>query len=420
MVLCENVDSKIMPIFHYKAKEGPTKVIDGGVEANSLQEAVAKISRKGLTPLDVWPASPGELKAYQRNIRSPKSTIKKCRFTDVVIFTRQISDLADAAVPILRALQIVANQTPHPYLKDVIQEMQEFVKNGGAFSEALGRYPDIFSSLYVNMIRTGEVGGHLEAVLRRLADYLEKEQETITKVRLSLAYPLLILIVGVIVVLVLLTFVIPRLSVIFDDFDQALPWPTVILMNISGFFARYWWVLVGVTAVGGVNLNRWLRSPKGRAWFDTFKINIPLLGEFVKVVEIGRFARTLGTLVEGGVAITTALHSVWATIGNTVLRDEIKNVSDEVTNGASLKDALKRCSFFPEAALNMIAVGEETGRLERGLHKIADTFERKSDQTIKTMTSLLGPIVLIVIVLIVGFVVIAMLLPIFQMNLLIQ
>ena len=260
----------------------------------------------------------------------------------------------------------------------------------------------------------------MEIVLNRLADYLDKEQETQSKVRSSLAYPALILIVGILTVFVLLTFVIPRLTVMFDDFNQDLPLVTLFLINISSFFAQFWWIMVISITGGIVYLKKWFQSEKGRLWFDSTIIKLPIFGYFIKVVEIGRFCRTLGTLLESGVVITTALNSVWATVNNQVLRNEIKQVSEDVTNGASLRGALKSCSFFPEIAVNMISVGEETGNLEKSLLKIADTFERQADQTIKTLVSLIGPIVLVFIVSIVGVVVIAMLLPIFQMNLLIS
>jgi len=412
---------KTMPQFSYKAKEGPGKIVDGVIEASNNEGAINEIIRSGLVPLEVVPA---ELNTGSKTEKSVKKEslrlIRQVSLKDLTVFTRQISDLVDASVPMLRSLQITSSQTRSPHFKQVIDEMHASVKDGSAFSDALARHKQVFSSLFINMVKAGEVSGNLEKVLRRLADYLEKEQETRSKVKSSLAYPMLILVVGIVTVFVLLTFVIPRLSVIFDDLDQALPLPTVILTGISGFFAQYWWFILAVVGIGAVYLKKWVNTPGGRKKFDAFKLRIPLLGDFISIVEIGRFSRTLGTLVESGVAITTALNSVWATIENVILMDEVKKISEDVANGTSLKAALKGCTFFPEMAVNMISVGEETGHLERGLYKIADTYEKQADQTVKAMLSLLGPVVLIVIVAIVGFVVIAMLLPIFKMNLLIE
>ena len=413
-----------MPTFFYTAKKGPSEVVNGVIEADDTNAAVSKVMQLGLTPLDVIigeeSTSVSSTTSAQHISKSVFSFFKRVRLSDIVMFTRQMSDMTEAAVPLLRSLQIAASQTKHPKLKIIIQRMYERVRDGGSFSSALAMHEELFSQLYVNMVKTGEVSGQLEHVLNRLADYLEKEQETQSKIRSSLAYPFLILVVGVLTVFVLLSFVIPRLSVMFEDLGQTLPLPTIILMSVSGFFAQFWWLILAACAVGGVYVRQWISTERGRIKFDTFKLKLPVFGEFLKVAEVGRFARTLGTLVESGVTITTALNSVWPTIENSVLREEIKNVAYEVANGSSLKASLQQCSFFPEVAVNMISVGEETGRLDRGLHKIADSFERQADQSVKTFISLLGPIVLVVIVAIVGFVVIAMLLPIFQMNLIIE
>jgi len=409
-----------MPKYKYKAKQGPSKILEGIVEADSIDAAIGKVMQSGAIPIDVVEAtSSSKEKKTKKSILSFFNS-RKIKPMDVVSFTRQMSDLVDASVPMLRALQIVHGQTSNQALEVIVKEMYKFVQDGGSFSEALSHHPKVFSQLYRNMIRTGEVGGNLEKVLMRLADYLEKEQETRSKIKSSLAYPILILLVGILTIFVLLTFVIPRLTVMFEDLGQALPLPTVILVNTSSFFASYWWLMVLAVFLIVVYYKKWTSTENGRSYVDTIKLKTPLLGEFIKVAEIGRFSRTLATLVESGVAITTALRSVWATVENKIIREEIKQVADEVTNGASLKVALNKCDFFPDVAVNMISVGEETGRLDRGLYKIADTFERQSDQAVKTMISLLGPLVLVGIVSIVGMVVIAMLLPIFQMNLLIQ
>ena len=408
-----------MPKFDYKAKEGPTKIVGGVIEADTADNAVGKIIRLGLTPIEVHQAVQGE-SPVSKTTKPLLRLFKRVSLADLVQMTRQMSDLIEAAVPVLRSLQIVLNQTPNPNLKDIVNQMYNYVKDGGSFSDALAQYPDVFPSLYVNMVKTGEISGQLEVVLNRLAAYLEKEQETRGKVVSSLAYPALILIVGILTMFVLLTFVIPRLSVMFDDLGQELPFITVVLMNVSGFFASYWWLILAVIAVAGLYFKNFLNTSNGRRWFDQVKLKIPLLGQFLKIVEIGRFARTLGALLASGVTITTALKSVAETIQNTVLREEVRKISEEVNSGASLRKALKQCSFFPEVAVNMISVGEEIGHLEQGLLKVAETYERQSEQTVKTIVSLLGPLVLVFIVGIVGFVVIAMLLPIFKMNLIIK
>jgi len=411
-----------MPEFQYKAKDGPQKLVDGVIEARNHDQAISKILELGLAPIDVNQKS-GDDSGSQTKKEGRSSKVrfsKKIKRNDIVLFTQQMGDLLEASVPLLRSLQIVSRQTQNSQLKEVIEKMIVSVRDGGSFSDGLAQYPKIFSSLYCHMAKTGELGGNLDRVLLRLGDYLEKENETIGKIRSSLAYPALIVVVGILTIFVLLTFVIPRVSVMFDDLDQALPLPTIILMGVSGFFARYWWLFLVFITGASFGFRRWLSTGTGRKKFDRWKLKMPILGRYVETVEIGRLTRTLATLLEGGITITMALNSVWATINNVILRDEIKQIAQKVSNGSSLRAALGQSLYFPELAVNMIAMGEETGQLDKGLYKVADTFEKQADQLSKTMVSLLGPCVLIIIVTIVGFVVISMLLPIFQMNLIIQ
>ena len=418
-----------MTKFFYKAKSGPAKIVDGFIEAQTKSAAIREIVTMGLTPLDVVLASQGPVPARAqsksahavlKNFHFPFSAARSVSTRDIVFFTRQLCDLVAASVPLLRILQIISRQTRRPYFRNISEQMYLFVQNGGSLSGALAQHPAAFSAFYVNMVKTGEVGGQLDKVLQRLADHLEKEYETRGKIRSSLAYPAFVLGVGVLTVFVLLTFVIPRLSVMFEDLDQALPLPTLVLMHLSGFFARYWWLLIAIFVIIKIYWDQWTRSTQGKFWRDGFLLKIPLLGEFVRDAEIGRFARTLGTLLESGVPLTTALNAIHPTIDNLIMRDEIKKVSKAVTEGQALKSALGRCPFFPEMVIDMVGVGEESGRLEKGLYKIAATLERQTDQTVTVIMSLLGPVVLMVIVSLVGFAVIAMLLPIFRMNLLIQ
>mgnify|MGYP001592572250 CR=1 FL=1 len=409
-----------MPLFKYTAKEGPHRVVSGTVESHHLDGAVSRIVQLGLTPIDVALEirRPGDV--GRKSVKPFLRLRGGIRLKSVVVFTRQMSDLAEAAVPILRALQVVSHQLKDSDFKGVVEGIDQLVTDGSSFSDALAHYPQVFPPFYVSMVRAAEASGQMEKILNRLADHMEKDQETRGKIKSSLAYPLLILMVGFGTVFVLLTFVIPRLSVMFDDLDQRMPLPTVILMNTSGFFMAYGWIVLGAAAGAGMYGRRWVNSEKGRLWFDVFKLRIPFLKDFITIVEVGHFARTLGTLLESGVTITSALNAVHPTMNNKVLQSEVQRISQAVSEGSTLKAAFERSAFFPEMVVNMVLVGEESGRLERGLYKVADVFERQTDEIVKTMLSLLGPLVLVVIVSIVGFAVIAMLLPIFQMNLLVQ
>ena len=412
-----------MQRFEYRAKEGPARIIEGIIESESLDTAIQKIIRSGFTPIDIFLSNgvAGKSGKNKQNTFSVGfSFFKKVSFKEVVVFTRQISDLVDASVSILRSLEIVCEQTKNQKFKDVILSMHLIVRDGGSFSQALAQNRDIFSSLYVGMVRTGEGSGKLSVALERLAIYSEKEQENRGKIKASLAYPSLIIIVGFITIFVLLAFVIPRLSMMFDDLNQALPLPTLLLINISAVFSKGWWLILGLLSCAVAFFRKWIHSEKGRLCFDRFVLKTPYLSEFIKIVEVEHFARTLATQIETGVSITAAFDSVLVIVSNCQLRNELQSVSLEVANGESLRGALMKTEFFPQMAADMISVGEETGRLEQGLYKVAETYSRQVEESTKTLISLLGPIVLIFIVTVVGFVVIAMLLPIFQMNLLIE
>ncbi len=414
-----------MLTYHYTAKEGPKKRVKGVIEAENETTAIRKIIASGFMPMEI-----NVMARPQERITEESSSLrfqwlrsfsaKSVKLRDIAAFTQEMSDLIDASVPIVKSLQLIAQQTKKGFWKEVVEKMYGYVRDGGSFAGALAQHPKIFSPFYINMVKTGEAGSPLEKVLARLAVYLQKQQETKGKVSSSLAYPAFLLGVGMITMFVLLTFVIPRLATMFDDLDQALPLPTIMVTNLSSFCAHYWWLILGIIILTGTFVGKVLRTPKGRRWFDHLQLRAPVFGEFVVALEAGRFARTLGTLVESGVPIHLALDSVGRTMDNVVLKEEIQKVSQEVLNGASLKKALRQCPFFPESATNVVAVGEETGHLDKSLYKIADTYERKTDQAVKTMLSLLGPLCLVAIVSVIGFVVIALLLPIFQMNLLIQ
>ncbi|MCA9402156.1 MAG: type II secretion system F family protein [Candidatus Omnitrophica bacterium] len=411
-----------MNTFNYRAKQGPRNIVHGTIEAENKEMAIRKVIQSGYTPiavsLAVASAKPKK-KAGQRS-RVAAVAVGGVRPRDIVVFTRQLSDLVDASVPILRAMAIIRRQTDRPALKELYQRIYSALENGSSLSEALRVHRKLFSNFYVELVRTGEASGQLAMILDRLANYLEKEQEVQGRVLSSLAYPFLILLVGIATVFVLLTWVIPRITVMFEDLGQELPAVTMVLIGMSEFFAGYWWVLlaavIGLIAGG----TAYAGTPQGAAAIDEFKLRVPLLGSFIRMVELGRVSRTLGTLIESSLDITSALNSASSTVQNSILREEFGHVPREVSQGAAVHTALKKCSFFSEMAINIITVGEETGNLGKGFNKVAHTSERLADDIMKTLVSLIGPLVLMIIVGIVGFMVVAMLLPIFQMNLLIS
>lgn len=409
-----------MAKFSYRAKKGVHDIVEGVIEAANVHDAVLQITRQGLSPVDVDVFQ--ENKRKQGPSLKPAVALKRSRISHkhVVIFTRQIYDLVDAGIPLLRALYLLAEQNSQNALGAALEDVARFVQDGGSLSEGLARYPESFSSLYVHLVKSGESSGHLNTVLGRLADFLEKDQEISQKAATSFIYPSLILFVGVATVFVLLSFVVPRLTDMFEELSQRLPWPTVFLINVSHLFASFWWLIL-IFLIGSFLYGQHLyRIPEHRSKIDAWKLRLPFVGEFIVKLELVRFAQTLGTLLDGGVPIVEALRGVAAVVGNHALRQEVSRLADDIAGGASLTEALKGIAFFPSAAVNMVAVGEESGQLEKALHKIAVSYERQTDQIIRAITSLVEPALIVLIGSVVGFVVVAMLLPIFQMNLIIQ
>ncbi len=405
-----------MPKFFYKARKTPTEIMEGTIEADNLDAAIDRITALGYVPFDVSLDSGHPDPQPKTRERLSLILTGRIPLFDVGIFIRQLHDLVDAGVPILRALQITNHQTKNLKLKTIIADLKKVVEDGGTLSQAMAQYPKIFSNLTVHLVKSGELGGNLNVVLNRLSQFIEKDLETRSKIKSSLAYPLLILIMGCVTIFVLLSFVVPKLTVMFEDMTETLPLPTTILIAISAFFSRFWWLVLAGALAAGVVVHRFLNSMEGKLWFDRIKLRLPVLGNFIQEVEIGRFARTLATLLDSGVVIVTALESVWASMDNEVLKLEIKKVSEDVAGGMSLTNALKPCSSFPEIAINMIAVGEETGRLEQALYKLAESYEKQSDRSVKVVTSLLEPLMIVVVGVIVFFIVMAVILPIFKMN----
>ena len=408
-----------MSMFAYKAKNGPVRIVSGVVEANNPNDAVLEVLKLGHTPIEIKPII---AKPPDKNPSVKKSIISFNRvpLTALAVFFRQFYDLLDAGVPLLRSVQILAGQKRHPELQDALNHMAILIKDGASLSLAMTFYPKIFSSLHIYMVKSGEGTGNLPEILNRLSGFLEKDLQIRSQIKSALLYPLIILAVGILTLFVLLTFVLPRLMTMFEDFDTQLPWPTVFVMGLSNFFVYFWWLIILLFLVLVYILYRFKQSSGGRKWLDQQALNMPILGGFIREVEISRFARTLGTLLESGVVIANALESTNNVIENVLLKEQMLQISQKVRSGTSLSVAVKASSLFPETAVNMINVGEEGGKLERGLYKLSLSLDRQSQETAGAFITLLGPLVLMVVVGLVGFMVVAMLMPMFQMNLMVQ
>jgi len=405
-----------MARFIYEAKTGPKDVVKGALVADNKSAAIQKISRMGYYLLSLEEES----EALSRSKSHGAFFFEKVSVKDITDFTRQLSDLLEAGITIAKALDVLYSQTGNKRLKSTIMDIRDYCVSGNPLSEALSRHPKVFSNLYVSMVKSGETGGMLDSILRRLSDYNEKQLDIQTKIRTALAYPVLMAVVGFTTIVILVTFVMPKMTVMFTDFGQSLPIPTQILMGLSGIIQHYWLLLilflVGVT----MTVVKIYNTPEGRMTIDRFRLNSPVMGPLIKKVEIARFTRTLSTLLENGVPILGALQIVLETVGNAVIKQDIEKASAAVKEGSGLAAGLSGSVSIPPAVMSMIAIGEEGGHVEKSLLKVALGYERESDEAIKIMMSLIEPLLILTLGVIVGFIVISMLLPIFEMNFLVR
>jgi general secretion pathway protein F len=398
--------------FSYEATTKDGSVITGVIQAADQRLAVEQLQEKGFYPLKI--AKKGEQKAFDLSLLSFLGGRVSDR--DIMTFTYQLSVLLDAGFPLERALAILTDLTEKKGTRDLIKNILSHIRSGKSFSESLAKFPAVFPLFYSNMVKAGEAGGFLEDTISRMAVYLENAQAIKEDIRSAIIYPIVLSIFGGLAVVVLLTFVVPKFSMIFSDMGEALPLPTIILLAVSTTFRKYWWILL-LSAVGGTFFIRhYLRSEKGRRWWDKMKFKLPLFGKLYKEAAVSRFARTFGTLLGSGIPMLNALQIVKGTLGSEKIAELISSVREAVRKGRGVSEPLKNSDVFPPLAVHMIAVGEESGKLDEMLFKIAERFDSEVRTTVKRMLSLLEPALILLMAVVVGFIVIAMLMAIFSIN----
>lgn len=400
-----------MGVFIYKAKDGPDRTVEGELEAEHKLAAIAALDRMGFSPIWVRERTVGE---GRRARRAPRG--RRIRNRDITVFTRQLGSLTRSGVPILRSLRTIIDQTANPRLREVTEDIEATIRDGSMLSDALTRFPHLFPPLYVDMVRAGESGGILDATLARLAEARETEEDIRRKVQSAMAYPMLVVAVGAITVFVLLSFFLPRVVALFEGYRD-LPLPTRILIATSNFFSAYWYWMVLIAVLILAVLKRVLAADRGRAMMDAMLLRIPFFRLFLQHSELARFARTLSLLLSAGVPIDKALELSGNTLRNTVLKAEIDVVrTGTVQKGNTLSSGLKRARHVPSFVANMTAVGEEGGSLDAALLEVATFYEKEVDQQTRIATSLIEPALILVVGALVGFIVAAMLLPIFELG----
>ena len=407
--------------FRYQAVEAGGANVTGVIEAEDRKSALRLLGQRGLFPSLLEQKASSESKAgnlptVSAGAPATPSGGGRIRRKDITALTREISALLEAGISIPQALDSLGEEEENPALKAVILNTSDSVRKGAALSSALEEYPKLFGKLYCSMVRVGEEGGVLPKVMTDLAGLLEHEDEVRDEISLAVGYPIFVLCFGIITVTILLTFVLPRLFGMLQDMLPVLPLPTLILLNVSHGFHQYWpWLLTGVVAV--IFGSRWyFNTPQGAEVWDRIKLTLPMVGPAVRSAALSRFARTLGTLAQSGVSLLPALKIVENTIGNRVLARQIANVAEETRGGDSLAAPLRKLRLFPRTMIQMIDVGEQTGKLDEMLLKVAENEERQMRVRTKAIISWLAPALIVVVGSAVGFIVIAILLPIFKMS----
>lgn len=423
-----------MPRFNYVALDQRGQESVGVIEASNSNEAVGSLRQAGYFPTSVveegkGKAAPKGAKAVQKRaagvpgVKGKKGGIvlferKTVKSKTLMIFTRQLATLIDAGLPLLRSLTVLAKQEKDPVLHKTIHALADAVQGGSTFSESMAQHPLIFNKLYINMVKAGELGGVLELVLNRLAEFQEKAQKVKNKVVSAMAYPVIVLIIAMLIMVFLMAFIVPKFEAIFNDMlDGAqLPGITRFVIAISNivknmFIPPYLWITLGVVFAVGVGFKLIGGSVGGRQFMDRVKLATPLFGDLLRKGAISRFSRTLGTLVTSGVPILQALNITRDTAGNVVIADAVSKVHDAVKEGESIVQPLEASGVFPPMVISMVDVGEETGQLPEMLLKIAEVYDDEVDNAVEGLTSLLEPIMIVLLALIVGTIVIALFMP---------
>ncbi len=406
-----------MPVFEYIAINTASKRVKGVLDADSAQAARQKLREMELMPVQVGEttktAKPTREVTLSEFFARPKTA-------DIALFTRQLAVLLRAGMPHVDALDAVLDQIESKGLIKIVYQIKETISEGAALSVALDQHKRYFPKLYVNMVKAGESSGALEIVLFRLADYMDKQLALRRRVTSALMYPSLMIVVGFGVLFFLMTYIIPTITKIFLQLNRALPAPTVILINVSSFLRSYWWAMAALLALALLLLDQYQRTEGGRARWDRLKLALPIFGKLNRKMAVARFARTLGTLTQSGVNLMDSLEIVKSIVDNRVIALAVDDAQESVRKGEDLASSLKRSNVFPPVVIHMIALGERSGQLEDMLISVADTFDDEVDTTLAGIVSLLEPAMIVIMAVVVGFIVLAMLLPIFDMNRIVQ
>ena len=400
-----------MPVFEYEALDGSGKAIRGIIDAESARTARTKLKSQGVYPTEIREES-----AVLAERGSAFRIFNRVRAKDLAQVFRQMATLLEAGIPLVSSLSALIDQSGHPYLRRPLTQIRERVREGSSLADALADHPRIFSGLFVGLVKAGEVSGTLALTLSRWADFSEHQVALRQRIKAALTYPAFMFVIGLGVLFFLLTFVVPTVTKIFSDLGQALPWPTLILIAVSDFLNRFWWAVMAALILLAFWLRKYLRSESGGLFWDRLKLRLPLVRDLHRRLAVSRWARTLATLLGGGLPLLQALEFSQDVAGNRLLSRALGEARERIREGEEMAPSLKASGLFPSVVLEMVAVGEKSGVLGQMLEKVASSLENEAESDLRGLIALVEPLMILVMGLGVGFVALAVLLPILEMS----
>ncbi|MCG8473237.1 MAG: type II secretion system F family protein [Desulfobacterales bacterium] len=405
-----------MPLFEYSALTDQGKTVTGILDCDSAQAARQKLRAGKLYPVDVTEVSNAASGVKGLHPKRILSLFMRVSAKDLTLATRQLSTLVASGFTLVSSLDTLIQLVETPQLKQVFSRIKDSIEEGGSFADALANYPGVFSPVYVNMVMAGEASGTLDIVLERLADIGEKQLALSNKVKAALTYPLLMTGIGIFILYFLMTVIVPKMAGIFEGMGGELPLPTRVLLNFGEFMSTFWWLPIVIVLILVIGFKQYKKSPKGALMIDRIILRLPLAGDLARKVAVTRFSRTLSSLLANGVSMLSAMDVARNVAGNLVLAEAAATAATEVEKGGELGEALSQSGVFPLLAVQMVRVGEKSGKLEEMLSRVADVYEGEVESSLQAMTSLIEPLIILFMGVTVGFIVIAICMPIFLMN----
>jgi general secretion pathway protein F len=402
-----------MPVYEYKGVSATGKKVSGVQDGESLKSVKTKLKKEGVIVLEIQEGSSARAKRRGTVNFTFGSRVK---LGDLANATRQLATLLSSGLPLMDSLSVLVEQEEIEALKSALSSVRDSVREGASLADALKENPKAFSQLYINMVSAGEASGTLEITLDRLADFLDEQVRFRGRISAALAYPAFMTVIGISMLFFIFAFVMPRIVGMFQDMKQQLPFITLMLLAVVRFLSGFWWALLLGIAGGVYYFRRYARTQAGRENIDARLLRMPVFGSLIRMIAVSRFTRTLGTLLQSGVPTLAALDIVKSVVGNTVLANAVQKARENVREGEPIADPLRRSGLFPPVVVQMVAVGEKSGELEKMLLKISDSFDRTVETRLTGLMALLEPVIILAMGLIIGFVVIAIMLPMLEMS----